>query len=106
MLKLTHDAAKLITEARTRAAMPDTYGLRLFAEPTAEGSNVAIAFAPAPERGDEVIEQDGLPVYVAPEVAEPLAAATIDVAQTPNGPDLVMKLEEEAGEMPQDGQFD
>src|SRR5919202_1008510 len=100
MLKLSRDAAKILTDARSEADVPTNYGLRIFAEPGVDGSNLAIAFAPGPESGDEVSEQDGLPVFVARDVAEPLDDAVLDVERTDTGVSLVIKMEEEAGEMP------
>jgi Fe-S cluster assembly iron-binding protein IscA len=41
-----------------------------------------------PEPTDEVSEQEGISLFVAPEVAEPLSDALVDVAQTPDGPQL------------------
>lgn len=104
MLKLSRDAARILSDARTEASVPGSYGLRIFAEPTADGSNLAVAFAPGPERGDQVTEQDGMPVFVAPDVAKPLDDAVLDVEQTDTGVSLVIKMEEAAGEIPSDEQ--
>jgi Fe-S cluster assembly iron-binding protein IscA len=100
MLKLSHDAAKILNEARAEAAVPASYGLRIFAEPGADGSNLAIAFAAGPEQGDEVSEQDGLSVFVSRDVAEPLDEAVLDVERSDTGVSLIIKMEEGAGELP------
>lgn len=73
-----------MNDARAEAAVPGRYGLRIFAKPGRDGSNLAIDFAPRPEQGDEVSEQDGLPVFVVREVAAPLdEACSTSRRQTP-----------------------
>ena len=99
MLKLSQDAAKVLNDARSEAAVPDNYGLRIFTEPGAEGSNLAIAFAPGPESGDEVTEQEGLPVFISRDVAVPLDDAVLDVERTDTGVSLIIKMEEDAGDL-------
>jgi Fe-S cluster assembly iron-binding protein IscA len=103
MLKLSRDAAKILQDARDEAAVPQNYGLRVFSEPGADGSNLAIAFAPGPEKGDEVSEQDGMPVYVSGDLAAPLDEAVLDVERSDTGVSLVITMDEEAGELPEQG---
>jgi Fe-S cluster assembly iron-binding protein IscA len=102
MLKLSHDAAKILNDAKSEAQVPGNYGLRIFSEPGVDGSNLAIAFAEGPEQDDEVSEQEGLPVFVARDVAEPLDEAVLDIEKTDTGVALVIKMDEDAGEMPAD----
>ena len=105
MLKLSRDAAKVLNEARAEAEVPRNYGLRIFAEPGIDGSNLAVAFAAGPEKDDQISEQDGQPVFVSHDVAEPLEEAVLDVETTDSGVSLVIKMEEEAGDMPlEDGE--
>ena len=102
MLKLSHEAARLLNEAKAEAQVPDGYGLRVFAEPGVDGSNLAIAFAEGPEGDDQVSEQEGMPLFVARDVAEPLDDAVLDIEEGESGVSLVIKMEEAAGEMPED----
>ena len=81
MLQITPDAATFLSELRRGHDMPDTYGLRVFPESTASGKvSIGLGFTDDPLDGDQVTEQDGLRVFVAPELAEPLDDAEIDVA--------------------------
>ena len=106
MLKLSSEAAKILNEARVEASVPKNYGLRIFSEPSVDGSNLAIAFAPGPEGGDEVGLQEGIPVFVSRDVAEPLDDAVLDVEKTDTGVSLVIKMDEAAGEMPVDDELE
>ncbi len=81
MLQITRDAATFLSELRRGHDMPDRYGLRVFPESTAPGEvSIGLGFTDTPLDGDQVTEQDGLRVFVAPELAEPLHDAEIDVA--------------------------
>jgi Fe-S cluster assembly iron-binding protein IscA len=42
--------------------------------------SLAMAFVPEAEPGDQVMEKEGMTAYVAPEVADALEDATIDVS--------------------------
>ena len=80
MLQITHGAAALLTELRDGQDVPDTYGVRVFAESTEPGEvTIGLGFADAPAAGDQITEQDGLKVFVAQELATPLQDAAIDV---------------------------
>ena len=86
MLQITHDAAQLITQLREGQDVPEDHGLRVFAEASEPGEiTIALGFTEAPLQGDEVTEQDGLKVFVAPEVAAPLQDAAIDVTPADDG---------------------
>jgi Fe-S cluster assembly iron-binding protein IscA len=91
MLQLTHAAASQLAEARDAQGLPATAGIRVFAEPRPEGElAVALTFATVPAEDDEVSELDGTRLFVAPEVAAPLADAALDVEETPEGTKLVL----------------
>ncbi len=91
MLQVTSNAANVLAEARTAQELPDEYGVRVFAHADESGqASLALAFAEEPTEGDQVTEQDGTAIYVAPEVAEPLAGSTLDVTDGPNGPELTL----------------
>jgi Fe-S cluster assembly iron-binding protein IscA len=86
VLQITHDAAELITALRRGQDVPDDHGLRIYAEASEPGEiTVALGFTDSPAAGDQVTEQDGLKVFVAPEVAEPLQDAAIDVTPADDG---------------------
>ena len=92
MLQITHDAATFLSELRRGHDMPDTYGLRVFPESTAPGEvSIGLGFTDTPLEGDHVTEQDGLRVFVAPELAEPLEDAEIDVAGEGGTPRIVFR---------------
>lgn len=87
VLEVTDTAVNVVREARASQEIPDSYGLRVFAQADEQGEPaLALAFAEEPSEGDQVIEQDGTEVYVAPEVAQPLADSVLDVDDTPEGP--------------------
>lgn len=92
MLQITPDAATFLSELRRGHDMPDTYGLRVFPESTAPGEvSIGLGFTDTPLDGDQVTEQDGLRVFVAPELAEPLDDAEIDVAGENGTPRIVFR---------------
>ena len=101
MLQITHDAVQLLTDLRRGQNLPDEVGLRVFAEmpDASENGEVAIGlgFTDAPAMGDEVTETDGLRLFVAAEVAGPLADAAIDVTPADDGAQrLVFRPQAEA----------
>jgi len=77
MLTITQEAAELLSESRQSVGAPDSYGVRFFAEGPAQ---LAIAFVPEAQPGDQVTEQEGVTAFVAPEVSEALDEATLDVS--------------------------
>ena len=92
MLQITPGAATFLSELRRGQDVPDTYGLRIFPESTEPDEvTVALGFTDAPADGDQVTEQDGLRVFVAPELAAPLDDAAIDVTAEEGTPRLVFR---------------
>ena len=92
MLQITHGAATFLSELRRGQDVPETYGLRIFPETTEPDEiTVALGFTDAPADGDQVTEQDGLRVFVAPELAAPLEDAAIDVTADDGSPHLVFR---------------
>ena len=75
--------------------LPDTVGLRFSGEPQPDGGiALSLAFAEVPAEDDEVSEQQGTRLFLAPEVVEPLAGAALDVEETPEGAQLVLTAQE------------
>lgn len=95
MLKVSDSAVSVLQETRAAQDVPETYGVRVFANADENGQpTLALAFAEQPAEGDQVTEQHGTEVYVAPEVAEPLAESVLDVEETPEGPQLALVPQE------------
>jgi Fe-S cluster assembly iron-binding protein IscA len=97
VLEITQGAAALLTELKKGQEVPDDYGVRVFPESTEPGEiTIGLGFADGPADGDQVTEQDGLKVFVAPELATPLQDAAIDVAQDNGAARLVFRPQDEA----------
>jgi Fe-S cluster assembly iron-binding protein IscA len=91
VLQVSESAVSVLREARAAQEVPDTFGVRVFAQADETGqAALALAFADEPAEGDQVTEQDGTEIYVASELAEPLAESRLDVEQTPEGPQLAL----------------
>ena len=99
MLQLTHAAAAELAGTRQAQGLPDTAGLRVFGEPTPGGEvALGVTFAEVPAEGDQVSERDGMRLFVAPEVAEPLSTSSLDITLTGDGAKkLVITQEPETG---------
>lgn len=93
MLKVTSDAATLLKSSRSSAGASEDVGVRFFVAEVAQDGKTRIGFefVPAPQPQDEVAEQEGLPVYVAPELTEALGDATVDAQPTGEGGQLILK---------------
>ena len=94
MLQVTDSAANVLREAREAQDLPDTFGVRVSAQPSPTGEMaVSLAFAEGPQEDDEVTGHQGTQVFVAPEVVEPLSEAVIDVEDTADGPQLAIRVQ-------------
>jgi Fe-S cluster assembly iron-binding protein IscA len=97
MFQVTPNAAKTLDAAKRQQQIPDDYGIRIAGTPSAEGRlGISVGFAAEPAATDAVQVQHGTPVYVAAEVAEPLADAALDVthdisADGQTAPELVLR---------------
>jgi Fe-S cluster assembly iron-binding protein IscA len=84
MIEVTQGATNLVKDLRAAQGIPESYGLRFYAETSVDGASaVGIAFASGPVEGDQVVGEPVLPVYVAPEVAPELGDAVLDVEGEP-----------------------
>lgn len=91
MLQVTDSAVSMLQEARAAQEVPDSFGVRVFAHADESGeASLALAFAEAPGEGDEVTEQGGTEIYIAPELAEPLAGSMLAIEDTPEGQQLAV----------------
>lgn len=96
MLQATDSAVSVLRDARAAQELPDSYGVRVFAQADENGqAALALAFAEEPVEGDQVTEKDGTEIYVAPELAEPLAESLLDVEDTAEGPQLALVPQED-----------
>lgn len=95
MLQLSPTAAEALNQARDEQDVPEDYGVRVSAEAGPDGqTGLAVGFAEGPAEGDEVTEQAGTQVFIAEEVAGPLAESVIDLEETDRGAQLVVKPQE------------
>ncbi len=91
VLKVSDDAASVLEEARTTQQLPDSFGVRVFAQADESGeATLALAFTEEPGEGDQVTMQGETKIYVAPELAEPLAESRLEVEDTPDGQQLAL----------------
>ncbi|HWB71566.1 MAG TPA: hypothetical protein VG452_05045 [Egibacteraceae bacterium] len=92
MLHVSENAAAALENVRSTEGLPESYGVRLSGGQEAGGDIVVrLAFVETPEEADQVTEQSGTEVYVAPEVAEPLSTAVMDVRDSDAGLQFVFR---------------
>lgn len=98
MLQLTAAAAEELSEIRRQRGIPENVGLRVYTEAHGDGERaMALGFAEAPASDDVVTEQQGMQVFVAAEMVEPLAESALDIAETADGPTLTVRPVEPGG---------
>lgn len=93
MLTLSPTAATMLSETRSQqAGIPDDATLRIAAAPAQDGeqAGITLGFVDQPQDGDQTGEAHGLPICVAPEVADALDGAAIDVQQDGESAQLVI----------------
>lgn len=101
MLQMTDRAADLLRNLRRDAELPNEAGVRVFTQTADSGEpTLALGFAPDPSPGDQVADHEGLRLFVAPELAEPLSGAVMDVMAGDGESQLVFRPAEET----QDGE--
>lgn len=97
MLECTPTAAATLQQVREQNSIPDTFGIRLFPAQSPEGEvGLGISFIEQPVEGDQVTEQHGTTLSVAPEVSDQLSDLTLDVMPDPSSdgqeaPKLVLR---------------
>jgi Fe-S cluster assembly iron-binding protein IscA len=93
MLTLSPTAATLLSETRSQqAGIPDDATLRVAAAPAQDGeqAGLTLGFVDEPHEGDQTGEAHGLPICVAPDVADALDDVAIDVQQDGDSAQLVI----------------
>ena len=79
MLTLTISAAEAVKHAMDAAeGLPDGGGVRISAQDVGDSTGLGLAVAPMPGEDDQVIEEEGARVFVAPEVAPFLEDKVLD----------------------------
>lgn len=82
MLTLTVSAAEAVRSAMDAAeGLPQGGGLRISAQDVGDATGLGMAVAPLPGEDDQVIEEEGARVFVAPEVAPFLEDKVLDAEQ-------------------------
>ena len=72
----------MVSDARASSGAPEEFGVRFYLiDSPAQGKALASDFVEFPEPRDQVAEEQGLPVYVAPELA-PVGSRSSRVMRT------------------------
>lgn len=92
MLTLSRTAANLLSESRARQGIPNDAALRVAATSTTNDDEpgITLGFVDQPQDGDQVGTVHGMPVCVAPEVADVLDDARIDVEEQDGSQHLIL----------------
>lgn len=97
MLDLSPTAVAVINELRRAEGVPETHGIRLDGLPSPDGAvQVRLAFQESPAPHDEVGEAEGTKIFVAENLAGPLANALIDAETEGQAAQLVLKIDKDA----------
>lgn len=97
MLQMTDRAAELLNQIRTTSDIPSEAGVRIYAEQTAgDQVSIGVGFIDNPLPGDQVTEQGGVKLFVAPEVAGPLDRTMIDVTRDNGESQLIFCPQDQA----------
>jgi Fe-S cluster assembly iron-binding protein IscA len=96
MLQITHAAVDLLNQIRQGADIPTDAGVRVYPEQTSgDEVSIGIGFTDDPMPGDQISEQDGLRLFVAPEIAGPLDTTMIDVSKADGEAQLIFCPQEQ-----------
>ena len=99
MLQMTHAAAELLNEIRSSSEIPAEAGVRVYPEKLSESEvSIGVGFVDDPMPGDHVSEQEGIRLFVAPEIAGPLDGTKIDVTRSDGETQLIFSPQEAAAE--------
>ncbi len=77
MLAVTEQAATVIRAIADRPELPDGAGLRI-ASDADSSAGLSVAAAPEPEEGDQVVDDKGARVFVAPQITSLLDDKVLD----------------------------
>jgi Fe-S cluster assembly iron-binding protein IscA len=97
VLTLTDSAAEAVKHAMDAAeGLPEGGGLRISAQDVGDSTGLGMAVAPVPSEEDQVIEEEGARVFVAPEVAPFLEDKVLDAEQ--QGSSIQFSLSDQASD--------
>jgi Fe-S cluster assembly iron-binding protein IscA len=97
MLTLTDSAAEAVKHAMDAAeGLPEGGGVRISAQDLGDSTGLGLAVAPVPGETDQVIEEEGARIFIAPEVAPFLEDKVLDAEQ--QGSSIQFSLSERAGD--------
>jgi iron-sulfur cluster assembly protein len=86
VLVLTHDAATIIRAIVDQSEAPDEGGLRIAArEVQGDEATLELSVAEQPDELDEVVEQEGVQVFLEPLAAEALSDKVLDASVDDGG---------------------
>jgi Fe-S cluster assembly iron-binding protein IscA len=91
MLELSPAAVTYVQERRRAFELPESAGLRIWLDPERERWSMKIGFRREPSMEDDVIEQTGARVFVAPELVDALTGRLLDVNDEADPPRLVLR---------------
>lgn len=97
MLSITHHAAETIRSLLDAPELPDSAGVRISTSALSwngHGPPITIDLAVSAQPGDEVVQEEGAQVFIAPAVADALEDKELDAEVEPDG-DLRFQLRDQ-----------
>ena len=85
----------MLKQERSQRGVPENFGLRIAQSESDSRSPVHLEFAEGPAPGDEVSETNGLRLFVAAEIADPLTEQAIDTSESDDGANLIIRDQRE-----------
>ena len=103
MLRLTPVAVRLLTEARDQRGLPSGYGVRVSGSVDDRDVDLRLGFTSDPRDGDLVSDQEGIRLFIADDLVEPLRQAELDVTVEVRGDgsapaSLVLRRRDDGGD--------
>ena len=90
MLTISETAASALDQSRAQQGIPDGVTLRVAPAEQAPSEGLSLKFVDEPQDGDQTGSAHGMAYCVAPEVADALDDAKIDVQSVDEQPQLVV----------------
>jgi Fe-S cluster assembly iron-binding protein IscA len=93
MFEVTGRAAAALAERLAEDGLADSMAIRISTSDSGNGSSAGyqLRFASHPSPGDVVMESTGTRVFLAAGLEEPLAGSVLDLVDTANGPQLILR---------------
>jgi len=96
MLALTNNAVLVIRDLAAQQEAPSGAGLRIASDPAAGA--LTLALAEQPERGDQVVDNDGARIFLDPQAAQILDDKALDAVIDAQGAVQLEFAEQPAGQ--------